>query len=103
MAFCSAVRSLGTTTWTSTYWSPRRPPRTSGMPFPASLNDCPCWVPAGILRPRVGEQQARAAAGRARGLGYERPEDRLLGAPDLPRAPAAWAGLGSGSGLGTTT
>src|SRR5260370_12035145 len=35
--FCSAVRSLGTTSCTSTYWSPRRPPRTSGLPLPASL------------------------------------------------------------------
>src|SRR5581483_10445050 len=46
---CSAVRSFGTTIWVTTYWSPRRPERTWGMPLPGRRKVCPYWVAGGIV------------------------------------------------------
>src|SRR6266436_6425872 len=40
---------LGTTTWISTYWSPRVPPRALAIPFSRSRSVLPQFVPGGIL------------------------------------------------------
>src|SRR5437016_9376096 len=78
------------TSWITTYWSPRRPPRTSGMPFPRNRKDCPCWVPAG------------PAARRAAGGRHDLAEERLRGAPDLAGAAASGTSLLPGPRLGPT-
>src|SRR5262249_34335348 len=55
---CSSVRCRGTTTFTSTRWSPRPKPWSTGMPRPRNTTTCPGCVPAANSSssspPRVG-------------------------------------------------
>src|SRR4029077_9576872 len=58
----------------------------------------PTLAPA--LRARTLQEPPRAAAGGAGDLRHDGAEDRLLGAPDLARAPTARASVGAGARLG---
>ena len=66
---CSAVRRLGTSTLTTTIWSPRPLPRRCGTPLPLRVKTLPGCVPAGIARRVVAVDGGHFDLGAQGGLG----------------------------------
>src|SRR5229473_524660 len=71
---------------------------TGRYPHSEPAGDGGATLPS-ALRAWVLQEPARAAARWAGDLRHDRAEDRLLGAPDLPRAATAWARIRAGARL----